>query len=686
MIQIKSLTTKITTAVVGLVAIIALVNVALVYALSGEVRQDTADLGKEVKEIIATKDRAIETLVERSITAQKERLDATHQAAAASVQLDTYGEQHFVAGKHAGIASSTATMIRSAMMTGEASEAEEIMEVLVSNREILAINLWRPDGIRAFSDNQTIDAVNIYTGSDGFDRRSTERPERIPGQRRVSLTNAFHTASNNVVAEGKVTDEQGQSHDVLYSYFLLPNEEECHACHGDGKEPRGVLEVAISRSELIRLIDESRVFLEALKLEQEKEEAALIADTRQQEAAAHQASKGYTEVIEAKLAHVDDTQNQSTTVQSVVNLVATLSVLSLIILMLRRELTTPLRGMTAAMGRLAEGKLHILIPGSGRSDEIGAMAGAVEVFKQNAQRVRDMEEEQATTRAAAEAEQREMMKEVADDFEASVGSVVEVVAAASQDMRDSALSMRQAAETALQQTEQATIAAQDADSNVETVAAAADQLTGAITEISSQVAQSAAIANSAVEEARLTTDKIHGLAQSAQSIDEVVGLITDIAEQTNLLALNATIEAARAGVAGKGFAVVASEVKNLANQTAHATEDIAEQVGAIQASTRESVEAIETIARVIADIAEISTNIAAAVEQQGVATQEIARNVDEASDRTTEVSTNIGDVRHIVEDTGRAAADVSEGAAQLSQQAEKLRHEVSNFLAQVRSG
>ncbi|GAB6053200.1 hypothetical protein JCM17960_20200 [Magnetospira thiophila] len=686
MFKINSLTTKITGAVVGLVVIIAVVNVGLVYYFSANVRQETTDLASEVKRILAQKDQAIETLVKSNIKTQKDRLKATHAATTAAVQLETYGEQHFIAGKHSGIAASASTMIRAAMMSGEASTAEAIMETLLENPEILEIALWRPDGSQAFTDNHTIDAVNRYTGSDGFDRRTPKQKAMLEGQRKSSMLTALRSGSNDVTTEGQILDTEGKPREVLFSYHVLHNDAACHACHGKDSAPRGVLEVAISREALIRLFAESKSFVDSLREEQEREDAKLTTETRIQQAQALEASVLYTKDVAANLARVDETQAHSTTAQFVVNLVATFVVLSLIVLMLRRELTIPLRGMTAAMGRLAEGNLKVPVPGIGRRDEIGAIADAVQVFKDNALRVRQMEIEQATLRATAEANQRKMMNALATEFEASIGGVVEVFAGASEEMLESATSMRQATDSALQQAKQASTAAEDADTNVETVSAAADQLTGAINEISAQVAHSAAFANEAVSEARRTTDMIHGLAQAAQSIGEVVGLITDIAEQTNLLALNATIEAARAGEAGKGFAVVASEVKNLANQTGRATEEIAQQISGIQGATRDSVEAIESIGRVIGQIAEISANIAAAVEEQGMATQEIARNVDEASDRTTEVSTSINEVRHIVEDTGRASVSVAEGAAQLSQQADKLRLEVSNFLAQVRSG
>lgn len=274
---------------------------------------------------------------------------------------------------------------------------------------------------------------------------------------------------------------------------------------------------------------------------------------------------------------------------------------------------------------------------------------------------------------------------LADDFEINIKSVVDSVAASATEMQATSQSMSATAEETNRQSTVVAAASEEATSNVQTVASAAEELSASVSEISSQVTQSTKIAQKAVEHATSTNDQIQELATAAQKIDEVVKLISDIAAQTNLLALNATIEAARAGDAGKGFAVVASEVKSLATQTAQATDEIAAQISAVQSATSNAVSAIGDITAVIAEINEISAAVAAAVEEQGAATQEIARNVQEAATGTREVSSNIAGVTQAAAETGTSAQQVLEAASELSRQSETLGTEVDKFLRQVRA-
>ncbi len=348
------------------------------------------------------------------------------------------------------------------------------------------------------------------------------------------------------------------------------------------------------------------------------------------------------------------------------------------------SIANPIRNMTNAMEEIAGGKLETEVPGVGRKDEIGSMADAVEVFKDNAvERVR-LEQEQEQSKIRAEEEKRTSMNKLADDFQSSVGGVVEMVASASTELQASAQTLTAASSETSEQSVEVSAASEQASTNVQTVATAAEELSSSINEISRQVQKSTTIADNAVAESDRANDMVQGLANAANKIGEVVALITDIAEQTNLLALNATIEAARAGDAGKGFAVVASEVKNLANQTAKATEEIGGQIGGIQTATRESVEAIGSISGIIREISEIASGIAAAVEEQGAATQEIARNVEQAAAGTTSVSSSITRVTKASEETGGAAGQVLSASEELSQQANVLKSEVDGFIQQVR--
>ncbi len=366
-------------------------------------------------------------------------------------------------------------------------------------------------------------------------------------------------------------------------------------------------------------------------------------------------------------------------------LVAGLAAAAVIGWLCGRSIIRPINAMTTAMGTLAKGDTSVEVPARDRGDEIGHMAAAVQVFKDNAIEMERLRAEQERQRARAEQDRRAAMHRMADELDASVKAIIEAVGSAAVEMQATAGSMAANAEQTTRQSAAVAAASQQASANVQTVATAAEELTTSISEIGRQVGHSAEISRRAVSEADRTNALVEGLATAAQRIGEVVELITNIASQTNLLALNATIEAARAGEAGKGFAVVASEVKNLANQTGRATEEIGSHVTAIQQATREAVEAIRGIGGTIGGINEVASTIASAVQQQGAATQEIARNVQQAAQGTQEVDENITGVAHAAGETGAAATQVLASAGDLSQMATKLRTEVERFVTQVRA-
>ena len=351
---------------------------------------------------------------------------------------------------------------------------------------------------------------------------------------------------------------------------------------------------------------------------------------------------------------------------------------------LSRSIATPIVAMTEAMTRLARHDLTVEIPSLDRGDEIGAMAGAVQVFKDNtfaADRLADSAE--AARRAKDERAAR--LEKLVGEFETEAASAVGSLTHASGEMEATARSMSATAATTDDQASAVAQAAEMSRSGVQTVAAAAEQLTASIGEINRQVVQAARVSGNAVADARRTDDVVRALAEGARKISDVVGLITSIASQTNLLALNATIEAARAGEAGRGFAVVASEVKSLAQQTAKATEEIGVQIGEVQAATNEAVGAISNIVTVIEEVGAIAAAIAAAVEEQGAATAEIARNVQETAASTETVSSNIAGVSRAANDTGAAASQVLGASGHLSAQATRLSDEVSRFIEGVRA-
>ena len=347
-------------------------------------------------------------------------------------------------------------------------------------------------------------------------------------------------------------------------------------------------------------------------------------------------------------------------------------------------ITKPLAAIEGVMQRLAGGDTSQEIPGIKREDEIGDMARAVEVFKQNRIMNDKMLGEQERAREQREARTKKI-EQMTKEFDHSVSDTLGTVAGAATELQATSSSMSAIAEQSSRQANAVAAAAEEASSNVQTVAAATEELSSSSAEIGRQVSQASKVAGQAVNQARHTREIVQGLAIAAQKIGEIVSLINDIASQTNLLALNATIEAARAGDAGKGFAVVANEVKNLANQTSRATDEIGSQISSVQSATKEAVDAIQTITGTIDSISEISSAIAAAVEEQGMATQEIARNVEQASAGTSEVSQNIAGVTQSSQETGQASRDVLNAAGELSRQAEGLKGVVQSFLNGVRT-
>ncbi len=353
-------------------------------------------------------------------------------------------------------------------------------------------------------------------------------------------------------------------------------------------------------------------------------------------------------------------------------------------ILIGRSITRPILSMTSAMHVLAGGDKSIAIPGTERGDEVGEMAAAVQVFKDNMIKADQMAAEQQRDQEARN-KRAEAVARLTTEFDSRVGSVLGAVSAAATEMEATAGTMSSTADQTSHQASAVAAAAEQAAANVQTVASSAEELTASIHEISRQVARSTEIASAAVDKATHTHEQVRGLAEAASKIGEVVNLITDIADQTNLLALNATIEAARAGDAGKGFAVVANEVKNLASQTAKATEEISRQIRAVQQETQEAVEAINEITEVISSMNEIATTIASAVEEQGAATAEIARNVEEAAAGTGEVTSNIVGVNQGAGETGSAAGEVLEASRELSQQADTLKGVVETFLRDVRA-
>jgi methyl-accepting chemotaxis protein len=354
--------------------------------------------------------------------------------------------------------------------------------------------------------------------------------------------------------------------------------------------------------------------------------------------------------------------------------------------LLGKGISRPMIEMCKAMRELANGNFDVVLPGLGRRDEVGEMAGAVEEFKMQAiaKAERDAAEHDAQNKASAAARRAELIR-FADDFEAAVGAIVANVSASAVQLEAAAGTLTRTAETTQSLSSQAAGASEQASSNMQSVASATEELSASVDEIGRQVQESNRIAEAAVNQAEQTDGRIGKLSRAAQEIGDVVKLITAIAEQTNLLALNATIEAARAGEAGRGFAVVASEVKSLASQTAKATDEISSHIAGMQAATQESVSAIKEIGGTIAQISTIASTIASAVEEQGSATQEIARSVQTVAQGTHEAAANILEVNRGAAETGSASGNVLDSARTLSTESTRLREELDRFMTNIRA-
>jgi methyl-accepting chemotaxis protein len=349
-----------------------------------------------------------------------------------------------------------------------------------------------------------------------------------------------------------------------------------------------------------------------------------------------------------------------------------------------RDISSGIASIIKPMQALGEGDLSAEVPHRGEATEMGAMANALQIFK-DALIAKKAADEAAARDAEEKIERGRRVDAITRQFEAMISEIVSTVSSASSQLEASAGTLTATASRSKELATTVAAASEEATSNVQSVASATEELTSSVTEIGRQVQESARMAGDAVGQARSTTERVSELSKAATRIGDVVELINTIAGQTNLLALNATIEAARAGEAGRGFAVVASEVKALAEQTSKATGEIGQQISGIQAATQDSVNAIKEISSTIERLSEISSAIAAAVEEQGAATQEISRNVQQAAQGTQQVSANIADVERGATETGSASSQVLSAAKALSGDSSRLKQEVGNFLSSVRA-
>jgi methyl-accepting chemotaxis protein len=538
---------------------------------------------------------------------------------------------------------------------------------------------------------------------EGFKRYASDFATLVAAETRLGLNETLGLSGSLRAAVHDIESKLKEIDDPRTTSWMLMmrRHEKDFMLRRDPKYIAEVKKAAVEFSKAIEVVAVPTTEMNDItaKLQKYESEFAAWAETAQQSAALDASmAKTFREIepvmVEVRTA-VDAMYRQADAAEAatrdavrlwmMIAFAVTIVVLGVIGFVLGRSISKALSGMVDAMTQLARGDLSISVPGVGRKDEIGEMAGAVEVFRTNMTEAERLRAEQLEADTRRRTQRKADMQRLADGFEGAVGEIIDTVSSAATELEASSNTLTQAAERGNGLATAVAAASEEASTNVQSVSSASEEMTSSISEISRQVQESARVADVAVGQAQRTNARVAELTKAAGRIGDVVELINTIASQTNLLALNATIEAARAGEAGRGFAVVASEVKALAEQTAKATGEISQHIGAIQTATQDSVGAIKEIGDTIARMSEISSAIAAAVEEQGAATQEISRNIQHAAQGTSEVSANIGDVQRGAGETGAASAQVHSAAQSLSQESNRLKIEVTRFLDSVRA-
>lgn len=680
--KFKSLSAKIILTIVALVAVAFVADFALTQSISASVHQRTAELTDQMRQAISEKDGEIEALLSRMLTATGEQQKLSHDLTTAQLTSESEHKESFLNGTRYGVSMSVASLVSNAMMSGDATAAQDTIDILLENEQVAAINLWRADGKLAFRDNKTIRAVNTYTESDAFEFRDEMEPVKIPQERQKAFSRAVKNHSNHESVDGQFEDEDGNIIPVTYSYFMLNNDDACLGCHEESDAPRGIVEVAMPNAELLALKQNSAQLLEDLAMKEAIDAARLSAKNKAEQAIVAENTKRYTAALQLTDQEIAAAQKNAKWTSIASKAFFFVSMLAILLFALQRLLTKPLSNMTRAMRRLARNDLDVKIPAEDRTDEIGAMSQALAIFKSNAEERLRLEAEAGANMKAQQRRQTQI-DDLLQQFRAEVQTCLQTVSSSADQLQSSATSLNSISSNTSDRAQSANEASGHSAQNVQMVADASTEMTNSIDEIGQQVNRTNELVASVSNEAQATDAKVAGLASAAQQIGQVVDLIRDIAEQTNLLALNATIEAARAGEAGRGFAVVAAEVKDLASQTGKATEDIAQRVQAIQTETTDSIEAIRSIAGKMGEISEYTIAISTAVHEQNASTAEISRNIQEAALGTQNIVSNISEVASSTEETRNSANAVEDASQTVANVAQNMRRVIDEFLEKV---
>ncbi len=678
----RSLSAKIIAAIFALVAFAFVADTLLTHSITQSVYDRTEALTGQMRDIVEEKDHQIQELMSGLLASKENHQELSQSLSTKKLTAESEHKAAFLEGTRNGISLSIASLVSSAMMSGDAEAAVDQMDILLENDQIAAINLWRADGELAFRDNKTIQKVNRFVESDAFELRDEEDSVKISTDRKAVLDQALAKDSNHESLESSLKNDDGEEITITYSYFILKNAEDCQSCHDPKEKVRGVLEVAVANDELLALRAKSEKLIKELDERLHAERETLVKASQAEREKVADQTKQYTAELNAANTSLIETREDASMMSMGSKLFFFLLTIAVLAIALNKLLTKPLHQLTSVMLRLAKNDLTVEATGRDRTDEIGSMSQAIAIFKDNALERQKLERE-SEQHFEQQRERQMRIDALLNDFRSKIQQSLETVSTRAELMHQSASALNDQSTATSERAHSVNEASGHSAENVQMMAAASTEMTSSIAEIGEQVHRTNDLVSAASIEANETDAKVAGLASAAEKIGEVVSLIRDISEQTNLLALNATIEAARAGEAGHGFAVVAAEVKDLAAQTGKATEDIASRIQAIQSSSDASVGAIRAIATKMTEISEYTTAISAAVQQQNASTNEISHNIQQAAEGTREIVTNISEVAHSTEETRHSALQVENASTTVANVATEMRDVIDDFLDKV---